>query len=216
MTLNVTYVFGTLFRVINRNGNAVNITLQPGDMVLYEGHSTIHGRPFAMNGSYYANAFISFEPTGRGINPKDGEYTGTHAKQGDLPPFLIPNSPEESVWREENPNGWQYKDPLDYATIEASSAHLAAAVGNVAGLQDVAVRGNPGLLHEPDSNGWRPIHEAAFAGHRRAVEFLLQNGADINALTSSGQTPLNLVVMQEYMKAHPIVDFLTENGAIAH
>ena len=185
-------------------------------MVLYEGHSTIHGRPFAMKGSFYANAFISFEPTGRGINLEDGKYTGSFAPQDGLPPFFIPDSPEAAVWRAENPNGWQYKDPLAYATEEASTAHLAAAMGNVAGLRDVVILGDPDLLHEPDPNGWRPIHEAAFGGHRKAVEFLLQHGADINAVTPTGQTPLNLVVMQENMKTHPIVDFLTENGGIVH
>ena len=184
-------------------------------MVLYEGHSTIHGRPFALKGSFYANAFISFEPTGRQINQKDKSYIGEQASQDGLPPFLIPDSPEESIWLKENPDGWHYKDPLAYATIQASTAHLAAAVGNVAGLQEVVVQGQPDRLHEADPNGWRPIHEAAFAGHRKAVEFLLQHGADVNAATTSGQTPLDLVVMQSNMKSHPIVKFLMEHGGTA-
>jgi hypothetical protein len=32
-----------------------------GDMVLYESHSVIHGRPFPLKGRYYANIFIHFE-----------------------------------------------------------------------------------------------------------------------------------------------------------
>ena len=50
--------------VIGHDGVAVNLTLQPGEMILYEGHSVIHGRPFPLNGSYYANLFVHFEPVG--------------------------------------------------------------------------------------------------------------------------------------------------------
>jgi hypothetical protein len=32
-----------------------------GDMVLYESHSVIHGRPFPLKGKFYANIFIHFE-----------------------------------------------------------------------------------------------------------------------------------------------------------
>jgi len=50
--------------VIGHDGVAVNLTLQPGEMIVYEGHSVIHGRPFPLNGSYYANLFLHFEPVG--------------------------------------------------------------------------------------------------------------------------------------------------------
>merc|ERR1712183_347124 len=48
--------------VIGHDGRATNVTMEPGDMVLYESHSVIHGRPFPMRGNYFANAFIHFEP----------------------------------------------------------------------------------------------------------------------------------------------------------
>mmetsp|Transcript_28390 Transcript_28390/g.41961 ORF Transcript_28390/g.41961 Transcript_28390/m.41961 type:complete len:473 (+) Transcript_28390:16-1434(+) len=50
--------------VIGHDGKAVNITAHPGDMILYEGHSIIHGRPFRLKGRYYANIFLHFEPMG--------------------------------------------------------------------------------------------------------------------------------------------------------
>jgi hypothetical protein len=50
--------------VIGHDGMARNITMIPGDMVLYESHSIIHGRPYAMEGRYMANVFIHFEPMG--------------------------------------------------------------------------------------------------------------------------------------------------------
>ena len=36
--------------VIGHDGKAHNITMEPGDMVLYESHSVLHGRPFALKG----------------------------------------------------------------------------------------------------------------------------------------------------------------------
>ncbi len=46
--------------VYGRDGLAYNVTMEPGDMVLYESHSLIHGRPFPMVGKYFANIFVSF------------------------------------------------------------------------------------------------------------------------------------------------------------
>lgn len=51
-------------QVVGHDGVAVNITLQPGEMILYEGHSVIHGRPYPFQGHFYANLFVHFEPIG--------------------------------------------------------------------------------------------------------------------------------------------------------
>ena len=50
--------------VIGHDGRARNVTMEPGEMVLYESHSVIHGRPFPLKGRFYANIFIHFEPVG--------------------------------------------------------------------------------------------------------------------------------------------------------
>jgi len=73
--------------LVGHDGNAVNITMEPGDMVLYESHSVIHGRPYPLQGRqvglrclspcdsplthfllvlhrYFANVFVHFEPIG--------------------------------------------------------------------------------------------------------------------------------------------------------
>ena len=50
--------------VYGHDGKAYNITMEPGDMVLYESHSVLHGRPFPLKGRYFANIFIHFEPVG--------------------------------------------------------------------------------------------------------------------------------------------------------
>ena len=41
--------------VFGHDGRAYNITMTPGDMILYESHSVLHGRPFSLKGRYYAN-----------------------------------------------------------------------------------------------------------------------------------------------------------------
>ena len=48
--------------VYGHDGRAHNITMEPGDMVLYESHSVLHGRPFPLKGRYFANIFVHFKP----------------------------------------------------------------------------------------------------------------------------------------------------------
>jgi prolyl 4-hydroxylase len=113
--------------VIGHDGKAHNVTMEPGDLVLYESHSIIHGefmdgsrrvivtphdivtqdvlissllagRPFPLKGKFMANVFVHFEPVG----PLEGEL---EYGKTDLPPYLIPGSPEEEHWRRSHPNG---------------------------------------------------------------------------------------------------------------
>ena len=44
--------------VIGHDGKAYNVTMEPGDMVLYESHSVLHGRPYPLKGRYLANIFV--------------------------------------------------------------------------------------------------------------------------------------------------------------
>lgn len=44
--------------VYGHDGNAYNITIEPGEMIFYESHSVIHGRPFPLKGRYYAVSVI--------------------------------------------------------------------------------------------------------------------------------------------------------------
>lgn len=44
--------------VIGHDGRAYNVTMEPGDMVLYESHSVLHGRPFPLKGRFMANIFV--------------------------------------------------------------------------------------------------------------------------------------------------------------
>jgi prolyl 4-hydroxylase len=80
-----------------------------GDMVLYESHSVIHGRPFPLKGRSYANVFAHFEP----IGPLDPDEPGTYDPTHDLPPYLIPGSKWEKNWRKNNPMGWKGVSAVD-------------------------------------------------------------------------------------------------------
>lgn len=57
--------------VIGHDGLSYNITMEPGDMLLYESHSVIHGRPYPLKGRYYANIFVHFEPSGHTMRHSD-------------------------------------------------------------------------------------------------------------------------------------------------
>ncbi|KAL3935498.1 MAG: hypothetical protein SGBAC_008998 [Bacillariaceae sp.] len=66
-----------MLEVIGHNGQAQNLTMQPGEMVLYESHSVIHGRPYPLKGKFYANLFVHFEPLGhtlRHAQKQQAEY----------------------------------------------------------------------------------------------------------------------------------------------
>lgn len=52
-------------------------------------------------------------------------------------------------------------------------------------------------VHTPDKDGNQPIHIAAFCGKIDAVELLLRYGANPNAQTNTGRTPLHHAVFTE-------------------
>jgi ankyrin repeat protein len=81
---------------------------------------------------------------------------------------------------------------LTIACIAADErADLSTAIrqGNLAGVMQIVDR-NPALVKSADDSGFTPLHIAATAGRVATIEFLLSRGADIEARTSGGQTPL--------------------------
>ena len=197
--------------VYDREGNAVNVTMEPGDMVLYESHSLIHGRPFPLKGRYFANIFIHFEPTGRKLSDHSDDYVDE--LDDFLPPYIIPDSPEADNWIMQNPSGWKMASPAA-AEVGVPEGHAAAANGDIEILTAIAKKDRK-MLQEKDSNGWQPLHEAVRAGHIDVVKLLLKHDVDINARTHGGKggSPLNLAV-EILSEEHPLTNFLIENGAI--
>lgn len=214
--------------VYGHDGKAYNITMEPGEMILYESHSVVHGRPFPLKGRYYANVFIHFEPVGHsvdhGFDPDDEDHMATvqEIKSGfnkGLPPYILDGSLEAAVWRRENPDGWEHK--LKYEADEeegtgSNGAHYAANIGDVDTLTWIIE--NPQhraeMIHEHDYNGWLPIHEAARNGHTEIIEVLVEHGVDINERTDFGEGQSVLSLAYDYFEEdHPFIKFLLTLGA---
>jgi prolyl 4-hydroxylase len=191
--------------VIGHDGIARNITMLPGDLVLYESHSILHGRPFPLKGRFMANVFIHFEPVG----PVNGKMD----YNGDLPPYLIEGSSEESRWRAQHPNGHTImKSSNDFAT-GSTDAHRYANAGDSASLRRV-LDANPALVNVRDANGWMPLHEAVRTGDLNMIQLLIDRGAEINArmgMREEGGSPLDWA-RKSYGKGHEIVTLIESHG----
>jgi ankyrin repeat protein len=92
---------------------------------------------------------------------------------------------------------------IRWASFEGETAKLADCLALSAAEIDVE-----------DENGWRPIHEAVV--HAKSVDvlqILIDFGADRNALTGRGYSPLALAV-ERNGEDHPTVEFLRNAGAV--
>jgi len=198
--------------VWGHDGKPYNISMKPGDMVLYESHSILHGRPFPMRGKFYANIFVHFEPIGALAFAPDTNLTDVvideesqNAIAQGLPPYVIPENEWAVDWRKNNPRGWQ---------LLHSDMHTAAETGDWKTLRDIAIP-NPNALHKPDDNGWHPIHFAIRAGRSEIVKFILDAGADVNELTNHGDGYSPLKLAKKYLpEDHHIIGLLQSFGAL--
>jgi prolyl 4-hydroxylase len=211
--------------VIGHDGVAVNLTMEPGDMVLYESHSVIHGRPYPLSGTYYANLFLHFEPFSytanleqkmaqqkqdKGMSAKElFEQAGRSAKElfeqaseavdtvttkasdaaGDLLPYYIEAGTQQAMQWLQDYVFYRLEPKKKKAfrrTSGVKDAHIVAATGNLEELKVVAAN-DPESLHAGDSNGWKPIHEAARSGRTNVVEYLVEEGVDVNERTNDGK-----------------------------
>jgi len=192
--------------VYGHDGRVYNVTMHPGDMVLYESHSLMHGRPFSMKGRYYANIFIHFEPTGRPLH-----LNSQPLSHQELPPYIRKNTPEEQHWKTQHSAGW---DSPAAAAAPIHQVHLAAATGDFQTLTDIE-KTEKHLLHLKDKNGWQPIHEAARGGHESILRFLVEKGADVNERTNYGTGGTALYWVQKFHgHNHPAADYLLTLGAV--
>jgi prolyl 4-hydroxylase len=150
--------------LIGHDGRAHNVTLDPGEFLLYESHSIIHGRPFPLKGRYYANLFIHMEPTGHSIRYHD--HTGIDSKPsesnnskrlfgghetnfvpGDLPPYILPESPEALHWQ------LGHGPPSENSLMVGYPVHDMAAAGRTQELIQY-LDGKEYLIHAKDEYGW--------------------------------------------------------------
>lgn len=212
--------------VYAHDGRAYNVTMEPGDMILYESHSVLHGRPFPLKGRYYANIFIHFEPVGHtlrhhhkmGTDPdaeedlREKSHAG-HENAAKLPSYIKEGSEEATRWRSEHgKEDWKPEESPSFTT-GSTDAHEAASSGKMDTLEQIA-KNEKHKLTTKDTNGWEPIHEGARGGHKDVLELLIAHGANINERTGHGKggSPLYLAT-QAHGKLHASVKFLEEMGA---
>jgi len=212
--------------VYGHDGNVYNVTMEPGDMVLYESHSILHGRPFPLKGRFYANIFIHFEPVGHSLrhnqkhNPDpDAQYQesvknkqGGHENNDGLPAYIVKDSVEAARWKRTHVKDWEPTETTT-TTTGSTDAHQAAGFGDVESLKSIARREKTQLTAK-DSNGWAPIHEGARAGHTEVLKILVEHGADVNERTQNGLGGSPLYYAKEnHGKKHASVKYLESLGA---
>lgn len=212
--------------VIGHDGKAHNITMEPGDMVLYESHSILHGRPFPLKGRYYANVFIHFEPNGHSlrhgvVDPTEANVDkyrravekryGGHENEG-MPSYILEESEEGKKWHRQHPqNRRSHKKVNSFQTGTVTEAHLAAQDGDVKALSEIVDKYGH-LVNAKDEHGWAPIHEGVRAGNKEIVDILLKKGADVNDKTDIGASVLWWAV-KEHGPDSDIVTYLESLGA---
>jgi len=86
--------------------------------------------------------------------------------------------------------------------------HYAARAGDVEKVKAL-LKGNSDLVFSKDTNGWTPLHIAAYNGHKDVVELLLANKAEVNAKDNSGVTPLHLAAGNRHKD---VADLLRQHG----
>jgi prolyl 4-hydroxylase len=198
--------------VIGHDRKAHNVTMVPGDMVLYESHSILHGRPFPMKGRFYANVFVHYIPIG---------HDERNGNMEDIIPVNDHNNKQNVKDKAEHKFGGHENQNIDTITLQKHLAdhdnenrgklrgdivkrdeshfelqdgqtelHIAAQVGDALKVKKLLDGASPTLLHARDINNWQAVHEAARAGHVEVLKLLVDKGADITARTVHGASPL--------------------------
>jgi prolyl 4-hydroxylase len=167
--------------LIGHDGIAHNVTLDPGDLLLYESHSIIHGYPFPLRGRYHASLFVHMEPTGHTVKHHGGDSnsspqtedsqdntapgtgrSGGHETEyvpgGGLPPYLLEGSPEAANWHRDHddPSSSSSSSQLDNdnpSGVSNTPIHDLAAGGRLQELVEV-LEEKRHLVDVKDHNGW--------------------------------------------------------------
>jgi Ankyrin repeats (many copies)/Ankyrin repeats (3 copies)/Ankyrin repeat len=93
--------------------------------------------------------------------------------------------------------GFAGKETGRYSCLSQISQIISYATdGDVIWIERL-LDNNPYLVNARGSQGNTPLHHAAMAGHKKAVEVLIKRGADINAKNPAGKTAKDLAKTKE-------------------
>ncbi|CAG4965273.1 unnamed protein product [Colias eurytheme] len=92
-------------------------------------------------------------------------------------------------------SGWDDAE-VDVDTVKNPQANpidhvlWAAEKGELDTLKSL-LENQPGFVHATDSDGYTPLHRAAYSNHVNIISYLLSAGANIGSRTELGWTPLH-------------------------
>ena len=202
--------------ILGHDGTEYNVSMKSGDMVLYEGHSVRHGRPYPFQGHHFANVYFHFVPVSASnenniVSPTseqadlaklyDSIYRNRHDRKKEYdtnrttwPPY-IQGDKEQRRWK-----GTQIDEkppkPKDRSHLEDPSLESDLAVGSTLAHKyanerqynelEELLENDPDKIHALDENGWLPLHEAARSGSVAIVKLLVEKGSKINTRSNNG------------------------------
>jgi ankyrin repeat protein len=87
----------------------------------------------------------------------------------------------------------QYRSPLsDMLLLGTNISLITAAIDGDIIKINKALKSGANINFTHRDWGWTALHHASAKGHLEIVKRLLEYGADINCITSDGQTPLSI------------------------
>eukprot|EP01041_Mallomonas_annulata_P003564 gene3564-7089_t len=218
--------------VYSHDGKAYNITMKPGEVAFYESHTVLHGRPFPLNGSFYANLFVHFIPVDHDqMNAKDRGHIDhpfhKNTKHVRVGGHEQSNHDETEIQRhredleeeeygdheEEDEEGEGEEHDEEHDEGSERPLHMAAANGNLEEVKHILSHAEDAdMVNAKDNNNWQAIHEAVRAGHLEVVQLLVDKGASLHEKTLHGGTPL-WWARRSLEQGHSLIAFLEEIGA---
>ena len=75
------------------------------------------------------------------------------------------------------------------------SIHSATENGNIKAVKQHLAAGTDVNAKEEDLLGWTPLHYTATSGNRQITKLLISKGANVNAINSNSDTPLDIAAL---------------------